>query len=147
MAQEGLPRKDYQGSSCIPRGHEFCVSPLHQSRAWMKPRSEQILFYFHFFSGWFLPDQAKQSEYVPEELGLAIWQRTFHRKSCRMLLSSVPKEGTIPVLPAPLQPPPLQGQSFLHPKIPTGKPPRIFKDAAARVLAFKMLLSPRAAWC
>ncbi|RLV91911.1 hypothetical protein DV515_00013970 [Chloebia gouldiae] len=57
-----------------------------------------------------------------------------------MLLSSVPKEGTIPVLPAPLQPPPLQGQSFLHPKIPTGKPPRIFKDAAARVLAFKMLL-------
>ncbi|XP_068851061.1 uncharacterized protein [Aphelocoma coerulescens] len=25
------PRRDYQGSSCIPREHELCVSPLHQN--------------------------------------------------------------------------------------------------------------------
>ncbi|XP_038017159.1 uncharacterized protein LOC119711275 [Motacilla alba alba] len=132
-------------STSFPLARSLSRSCL-QSRAWGKPRTEQILFHFHSCSGWVLPNQDKQSEYVPEELGLAIWQRTFHRKSCRMLLllSSVPKEGTIP---APLQPRPLQGLSFLHPKL------WIFKDAAARILAAenfgksRMVLSPRAAWC
>ncbi|KAM4757213.1 uncharacterized protein ACIQIH_018422 [Cyanocitta cristata] len=61
----------------------------------------------HLYTRWLLPSKDKHSEYVPKELGLAIWQHTFLRKSCRMLLlllSSVPKEGTIHALPAPLQP-------------------------------------------
>ncbi|XP_068851059.1 uncharacterized protein [Aphelocoma coerulescens] len=61
----------------------------------------------HLYTRWLLPSKDKRSEYVPKELGLAIWQHTFLRKSCRMLLlllSSVPKEGTIHALPALLQP-------------------------------------------
>ncbi|XP_075377507.1 uncharacterized protein LOC142418917 isoform X1 [Mycteria americana] len=55
-------------------------------------RTEQILFYFHSFSGWFFPKKISGQSTFLEELGLAIWQRTFDKKSRKMLLLRVSNE-------------------------------------------------------
>ncbi|KAM7082724.1 uncharacterized protein J5F26_013926 isoform 2-T3 [Ciconia maguari] len=57
-----------------------------------KSRTEQILFYFHSFSGWFFPKKISSQNTFLEELGLAIWQRTFDKKSRKMLLLRVSNE-------------------------------------------------------
>ncbi|XP_074415750.1 uncharacterized protein LOC106630104 [Zonotrichia albicollis] len=144
-AREGLPRFKLNskgtGVLCVTSAPEPC---LGRTKTWAHPFPSPLI------SGWVLPNEDNHSEYVPEELGLAIWQRTFHRKPCRtllLLLSSVPKEGTIP---APPRPPPLWALSFLHPKIPSLYLQRCCSTNFWLLENFGrswMLLSPRAAWC